>query len=290
MAIRGHGSGHAFGVSPQPAKRVRPRRRYQPGRTDAVFSHAFDEVFRTECIRVIRTPVEAPNANAYAERWVRTLRGDCLDRILILGRSHPRGRPELCAGLESKATVIRIAMTNTIFPSGLTLSTARPVDLERVAQSCEPVAASYATVAESKTVSLSATPVTNTFVLSGLTATDNAADPPPVGGVSRVQMSVTNVRLGPIDGREILRAVGRGVRAAAGPNVSTRGRPLRELADAWCGRRAAAPATAEDLAFALVDFGGHGWFAYTRYEWPGVPSTLSCAGLSKRGGRDGTRF
>jgi putative transposase len=55
---------------------------------DAKFSHAFDEVFRTEGITVIRTPVQAPNANAYAERWVRTLRTDCLDRILILGHRH----------------------------------------------------------------------------------------------------------------------------------------------------------------------------------------------------------
>jgi putative transposase len=55
---------------------------------DAKFSHAFDEVFRTQGITVIRTPVQAPNANAYAERWVRTLRADCLDRILILGRRH----------------------------------------------------------------------------------------------------------------------------------------------------------------------------------------------------------
>jgi putative transposase len=55
---------------------------------DAKFSHAFDEVFRSEGIRVIRTPVQAPNANAYAERWIRTLRADCLDRILILSRRH----------------------------------------------------------------------------------------------------------------------------------------------------------------------------------------------------------
>jgi len=55
---------------------------------DTKFSHAFDEVFRSEGIRVIHTPVQAPNANAYAERWVRTLRADCLDRILILGRPH----------------------------------------------------------------------------------------------------------------------------------------------------------------------------------------------------------
>jgi putative transposase len=53
---------------------------------DTKFNYAFDEIFRSESIKVIRTPVQAPNANAYAERWVRTLRADCLDPILILGR------------------------------------------------------------------------------------------------------------------------------------------------------------------------------------------------------------
>jgi transposase len=55
---------------------------------DTKFSRSFDEVFRTEGIAVIRTPVQAPNANAFAERWVRTVRNDCLDRILIMGRRH----------------------------------------------------------------------------------------------------------------------------------------------------------------------------------------------------------
>ncbi len=55
---------------------------------DSKFSDAFDEVFRTDGIKVIRTPVQAPNANALAERWVRTVRADCLDRILILSRRH----------------------------------------------------------------------------------------------------------------------------------------------------------------------------------------------------------
>ena len=55
---------------------------------DTKFSHAFDEVFRTDGIKVIRTPVQAPNANAYAERWVRTVRADCLDRTLIFGGRH----------------------------------------------------------------------------------------------------------------------------------------------------------------------------------------------------------
>jgi putative transposase len=53
---------------------------------DAKFSTAFDEVFRTEGIEIIRTPVKAPNANAYAERWVRTVRRECLDWFLIFSR------------------------------------------------------------------------------------------------------------------------------------------------------------------------------------------------------------
>src|SRR5439155_16126333 len=55
---------------------------------DTKFGGGFDEVFRSEGMKVIRRPVRAPNANAYAERWVRTVRADCLDRILILGRRH----------------------------------------------------------------------------------------------------------------------------------------------------------------------------------------------------------
>ncbi len=55
---------------------------------DSKFSGGFDEIFRSERVRVIRTPVRAPNANAYAERWVRTVRADCLDHLLIVGRGH----------------------------------------------------------------------------------------------------------------------------------------------------------------------------------------------------------
>jgi len=46
---------------------------------DSKFGGGLDEVFRSEGFKVIRTPVRAPNANAYAERWVRTLREECLD-------------------------------------------------------------------------------------------------------------------------------------------------------------------------------------------------------------------
>jgi len=55
---------------------------------DSKLSAAFDEVFRSEGIRVIRTPIRAPQANAYAERFIRTVRHECLDWLLILGRRH----------------------------------------------------------------------------------------------------------------------------------------------------------------------------------------------------------
>ena len=57
---------------------------------DNKFPQAFDTVFRSEGIDVIRTPVRAPNANAYAERWVRTVREECLDHLLILNQTHLR--------------------------------------------------------------------------------------------------------------------------------------------------------------------------------------------------------
>src|SRR6266516_4502096 len=56
---------------------------------DSKFTRQFDEVFRSEGIRVIKAPVRAPRARAHAERWVGTVRRECLDRLLILGRRHP---------------------------------------------------------------------------------------------------------------------------------------------------------------------------------------------------------
>jgi len=58
---------------------------------DAKYSGPFDEVFRTEAIEVVRTPFRSPRANAFAERWVRTVRSECLDWTLVRGRRHLDG-------------------------------------------------------------------------------------------------------------------------------------------------------------------------------------------------------
>jgi putative transposase len=55
---------------------------------DAKFARSFDDVFCAEGAEMLVTPVQAPNANAHAERWIRTVRAECLDWLLILGRSH----------------------------------------------------------------------------------------------------------------------------------------------------------------------------------------------------------
>ena len=55
---------------------------------DTKFTASFDGVFRSEGIRIIRTPIRAPRANAFAERFVGTIRRECLDRMVIVGRRH----------------------------------------------------------------------------------------------------------------------------------------------------------------------------------------------------------
>ena len=58
---------------------------------DQKFTESFDEVFRTEGIEIVRTPYRAPQANGVAERFVRTVRTECLDWLLILNQQHLEG-------------------------------------------------------------------------------------------------------------------------------------------------------------------------------------------------------
>jgi hypothetical protein len=55
---------------------------------DQKFTDSFDEVFRGSGIAIVRTPFRAPQANGVAERFVRTVRSECLDRLLILNTQH----------------------------------------------------------------------------------------------------------------------------------------------------------------------------------------------------------
>ncbi len=55
---------------------------------DKKFTEAFNTVFRSEGVDVIPTPVCAPNANAFMERWIRSAREECLDKLLIINEVH----------------------------------------------------------------------------------------------------------------------------------------------------------------------------------------------------------
>jgi transposase InsO family protein len=93
---------------------------------DSKFTPTFDAVFTSGGVRVIKCPVRAPRANAFAERWVGTARRERTDHLLIFGRRH------LAAVLRSY-----VAHYNTARPHrGLALRTPNPGPIATVEGPC----------------------------------------------------------------------------------------------------------------------------------------------------------
>ena len=79
---------------------------------DGKFCGPFDEVFATEGLRVVRIPIRAPRANGICERWIRTMRTECLDWLLL--QTPPRARRQgLHSSLQSPATSPCAATSST---------------------------------------------------------------------------------------------------------------------------------------------------------------------------------
>ena len=57
---------------------------------DPLYTKAFRTMLKDAGVEIVRLPSRSPNLNCYAERWIRSLREECLSRVIPLGEKHPR--------------------------------------------------------------------------------------------------------------------------------------------------------------------------------------------------------
>jgi len=137
---------------------------------DKKFPFAIEHVLAAEGVRVIRTPLQVPVANCYAERWVESVRRECLDWLIILGRGHLervlgeyvdhynrdrphrglaaaaskwRCKPAECGGRDQSAREVGRADSRVLPPASRCLigaSQCRGCHASRAPMSCEPCA------------------------------------------------------------------------------------------------------------------------------------------------------
>jgi hypothetical protein len=85
-------------VSEATVRRILRARRRRPAPPNAKFTSAFDGIFAGGGVTTLKTPPRTPRANCYAERWIRTARAECTDRMLIYGQRHLRSVLDEYAG------------------------------------------------------------------------------------------------------------------------------------------------------------------------------------------------
>jgi putative transposase len=98
---------------------------------DCKFSGAFDQVFEAQGAKIIRTPIRSPKANAFAERWVLTVRNECLDWMLIRGQHHLQSMLLTYIDHYNRERPHRALALGTPEPRSRALEPSGPIDVKR---------------------------------------------------------------------------------------------------------------------------------------------------------------